>query len=193
MDIKEVIMKRRTIRKYQQKPISRDILSELAESARLAPSAANMQPLAYLVVDQADLLETVFATVKWAGYLAPHANPKEGEKPVAYILVLADTTIREDGYQHDAGAAIENISLLAWHYGIGSCWIGSVDRPALQKALKIPGKYAIDSVIALGYSAEESEAEDENGSIKYYKDDQKKLHVPKRKLTDICFFNQIEG
>ena len=191
MDLLEIIKSRRTIRKYQQKPISRDVLLQLVAGARLAPSASNMQPLAYLVIDDAEALASVFQLLGWAGYIAPEGNPREGEKPVAYIVVLADTTIRKSGYQHDAGAAIENISLLAWSQGIGGCWIGSVDRKALREQYQIPDRYEIDSVIALGYSAEHSVAEATAGSIRYYKDAQQVLHVPKRKMADICFINEI--
>lgn len=189
MDTKKTIFERRTIRKYQQKPILRADLTELVEAGRLAPSAANMQPLAYLVVDQQDKVEQMFPLLKWAGYLAPEANPGPDERPVAYIVVLADTQIRKSGYEHDAGAAIENISLLAWSKGIGSCWIGSVDRMNLQSQFALPERYRIDSVIALGYSAEQSVFEDEQGSIKYYKDENQTLHVPKRKTNDIVFYN----
>lgn len=191
MDIQETIMNRRTIRKYQQKPISRAVLEQLIAGARLAPSASNMQPLAYLVIDDPAMLESVFSLVRWAGYIAPLGNPRDGEKPVAYIVVLADTSIRASGYEHDAGAAIENISLLAWSQGIGSCWIGSVDRDELRALYQIPDRYVIDSVIALGYSAEESVAEEERGTIRYYKDEKQRLHVPKRKMSDICFMNRI--
>lgn len=191
MDIQETIMSRRTIRKYQQKPVSREVLEQLVASARMAPSASNMQPLAYLVIDDPAMLETVFSLVRWAGYIAPLGNPQEGEKPVAYIVVLADTTVRISGYEHDAGAAIENISLLAWSQGIGSCWIGSVDRKALRELYQIPDRYEIDSIIALGYSAEQSVAEDAGDSIRYYKDEKQVLHVPKRKMADICFINKI--
>jgi nitroreductase len=191
MDIQETIMSRRTIRKYQQKPISREVLEQLVASARMAPSASNMQPLAYLVIDDPAMLKTVFGLVRWAGYIAPLGNPQDGEKPVAYVVVLADTNIRKSGYEHDAGAAIENISLLAWSQNIGSCWIGSVDRQALRELYQIPDRYEIDSIIALGYSAEMSVAEDAADSIKYYKDEKQVLHVPKRKMSDICFFNGI--
>jgi len=138
MDMQHAIMSRRTIRKYQQKPISRDVLEQLIAAARLAPSASNLQPLAYLVIDDPAMLEPVFRLVRWAGYIAPHGNPRDGEKPVAYLVVLADTSIRASGFEHDAGAAIENISLLAWSLGIGSCWIGSVNRDELRSLYKIP-------------------------------------------------------
>ena len=75
--------------------------------------------------------------------------------------------------------------LAAEEEDIGTCWIGSVDREAVRTILNIPQQYIIDSVIALGYKGENSVSEDEKGSIKYYKDENRVIHVPKRKLEDI--------
>lgn len=186
MSTYETMLKRRTIRKFKQEKIKRDILVKLINAARHAPSGANLQPLKYIIVDQPEeKLEEVFMHLKWAGYLAPHGDPKEGEKPVAYIIVLVDTEIRKTGYELDAGAAIQNILLAAEEEDIGTCWIGSVDREAVRTILNIPQQYIIDSVIALGYKGENSVSEDEKGSIKYYKDENRVIHVPKRKLEDI--------
>ena len=160
MDIKKAIMQRRTIRKYQQKEIERSLLTSLVEAARLAPSAANIQPLAYLVIDEKEKVDQVFPLLGWAGYLAPHGTPREGERPGAYIVVLADSSIREEGYQFDIGAAIQNMQLLALAEDIGCCWIRSIKRPELQKLLRIPDNYLVDSVLALGYSAQQAVAED---------------------------------
>lgn len=189
MDVKDAIRNRRTIRKYRQEPIDRKVLETLIEGARLAPSAANLQPLEYIIVDDDKLLDQVFETLAWAAYIYPEGNPKEGERPTAYIVVLANA---EDGGKwnvHDAGAAIMGILLEAYSYGIGSCWVGSVKRKRLAELLNIPGKYEIDSVIALGYPAEKSVAEDMKDSIKYYKDDEGVVHVPKRNLESILHIN----
>lgn len=185
MSVYETILKRRTIRKFKQEKIEKDILVKLINAARYAPSGANLQPLKYIIVDQTEKVKEVFRHLKWAGYLAPHGEPKEGEKPVAYIIVLADTKVRKTGYELDAGAAIQNILLAAEEENIGTCWIGSVDREAVRIMFNISDEYIIDSVIALGYKAENSVSEDEKGSIKYYKDEHGVIHVPKRKLEDI--------
>lgn len=184
MDVYEAVLKRRTIRKFKQEPIDREVLIKLVNAARYAPSGANMQPLKYMIVDDPNLNNKVFSTLKWAGYIAPHGDPKKGEEPVAYIIVLADTSIRKDGYELDAGAAVQNILLTAEGENIGSCWLGSINRDDLRKHLGIDENLCINSVLALGYKAEVSVAQDQDGSIKYYKEDGI-LHVPKRLLEDI--------
>lgn len=190
MHVKDAIRTRRTIRKYRQEPIDRKILETLIDGARLAPSAANIQPLEYIIVDDEKLLGKVFETLAWAGYIKPEGDPKEGETPTAYIVVLGNTDYGKKWNIRDAGAAIMSILLEAQGYGIGSCWIGSVKREKLREILNIPGKYDIDSVIALGYPAEESMAEDmTDDSIKYYKDEEQVLHVPKRPMNKILHVN----
>jgi len=181
----DLIRQRRSIRKFQQKKLDRAQLGKMLDAARLAPSASNLQPLKYVIVDEEGKVAQFFKYVKWAGYIAPDGNPGIGEEPVAYIVILADTQVRKTGYELDAGAAAQNIFLTALEEGIGSCWIFSVDRDAVRKLLNIPDRYEINSVTALGYPAESPVMEDENGSIRYYKDGAGVLHVPKRKLDDV--------
>lgn len=185
MSVYELILRRRTIRKFKRQPVSRDVLEKLVNAARHAPSAANLQPLKYVIVDAPGEVEKIFRHVKWAAYIAPGGNPAEGEEPVAYIVVLADTDVSKNGFELDIGAAAQNIFLCALEEGIGTCWMGAINRDAIREILKLPQKYIINTVIALGYPGEEPLAEEENGSIKYYKDSEGRTHVPKRKLKDI--------
>lgn len=185
MKVSEAIEKRRSIRKFSQQPVEKDVLYELVKAARLAPSAANIQPLQYMIVHQKQLLDPVFACTKWAGYLEDYA-PKKGFRPTAYIVVLVDESIKKEGNDNDAGAAVQNILLTAVENGLGSCWIGSVDRKTLAQLLGVPENRRIHSVIALGYPAEDPVWEDQKeASIRYYLDQEERLHVPKRHMKDV--------
>lgn len=190
MNVYDAIVKRRSIRRFNQKPVSSDILKKLVNAGRLAPSGANLQPCEYIIIQDEELVNKVFGTLKWAGYIAPEGNPKEGEQPVAYIVVLLNSEKRATGGEHDASAAIENIILTAMEENIGTCWIGSIDRTSLRKTLNIPGKCEIDSVLALGYPNESPKAVEMQDSIKYWKDGEGVLNVPKRSLNDVCFFDE---
>lgn len=191
MDIRQVIKTRRTIRLFKQEPLLDELLVELAEAGRCAPSGANLQPLEYIIVSDTEQLASVFAQLAWAGYIKPKRTPPADLRPVAYIIVLVNTEICSDG-SVDAAAAIENILLAAWGQGIGSCWIGSVKRRNLRKVLDLPENYIIDSVIALGYPAEQPVMEDcKDESIKYYLDETDHLHVPKRPLKAITHLNKF--
>ncbi len=184
-----LMLSRRTIRRFKQACINRDILKNLVNVARVAPSAANLQPCEYIVVDEMPLLEEVFKTLRWAGYITPRGNPPPGEKPVAYIVVLSNENKGKLG-THDAAAAIENMIILAWAEGIGSCWLGSIEREKLAEILGVPSCCKIDSVLALGYPLESPVMENMTDSIKYWKDEKGILHVPKRKLEDILHWQR---
>ena len=181
----DLIRQRRTIRKFQQKKLDRVQLEKMVDAARLAPSASNMQPLKYIIVDEDETVAQFFKYVKWASFIAPAGNPGKGEEPVAYIVILLDTQVRDSGYELDVGAAAQNIFITALEEGIGSCWMGAIDREGIRKLLNIPERYKVNTIVALGYPSENPVMEDENGSVKYYKDDSGVLHVPKRKLEDI--------
>ena len=185
MNVLEAIEKRRSIRRFSPQPIEKNMLYELVMGARLAPQAANIQPLQYMIVHQKQLLEPVFACTRWAGYLKDYA-PKPGFRPTAYIVVLINEDLKKNGNDTDAGAAIENMLLLAVEKGLGSCWIGSLDRKQLTKLLGVPEACKIHSLIALGYTAENPVWEEKEGdSIQYYLDEEHRLHVPKRRMNEI--------
>ena len=166
-------------------------LKKLVNAARLAPSGANLQPLEFVVINSKDICDDVFRTLAWAGYISPRGIPGPEERPVAYMLVLANTGIRKENYQWDAGAAMENMILTALAEGIGSCWIGSINRARLAELLGIPPHLVIDSILALGYSAESPKKEILKKDCKYWKDDKGRLHVPKRDLVKIIHFNSF--
>ncbi len=187
METKQTIEGRRTIRKYQQKEIPREVLKELVNAARLAPSAANMQPLEYVVVDEEPFKDGLFKTLKWAGYIKD-GTPESDERPVAYIVILIRKERKTTYSGHDSGAAAENIMLLAHDKGIGSCWIGSVDRERAREILAVPEDCIIDTVVALGYRGEESEVYDSDETVKYERENGK-YHVPKRPLEKIIHWN----
>lgn len=191
MDVKEAIKKRRTIRRYKQQEIPAEILESFVDAARVAPSGMNIQPLEFVVITEKNILDSIFPLLGWAGYLGVDGPPTEGKRPVSYIVVIYNEDIKSPTPVYDAGAAIENILLLATAEGIGTCWIGSVKRKELAKILELPYNCKIDSVIALGYPDEFSMIEEFAESIKYWKDADGKMHVPKRNIKDILHFNKF--
>ncbi len=191
MSLYDLIVSRRSIRQFKPEPVSMDILKDIANAGRLAPSAANRQPLEFILVEEEGIRSEIFSCLKWAGYIAPEGNPKPGQEPRAYIIVLVNSKIREKGFEWDVGAAVENMILTAWDKSIGSCWIISVDRNRLRDFLKIPESYRIDSVLALGYPAESPVIEDLKDSVEYWKDEEGRLHIPKRRLEEVIHFHKF--
>jgi nitroreductase len=159
----------------------------LVNAARLAPSAKNLQPLEYLIVDDKKLYEKIFENVYFGGETEKLRTEKN--KPTAYILVLVNKKIRSKFSEHDVGLAIENIVLTAWEEKIGCCIMGAIKREKLKKIFKIPSNYHLDLVLALGYPAEKPVLEE--GRRKYWRDKKGILHVPKRSLKEILHWNKF--
>jgi len=192
MDIYKAILKRRTIRKFKQTRIPVEILEKLINAGRLAPSGANMQPLKFIIVNDEESVSKIFPHLKFAAYLGTEGTPKENERPTAYVIVCIDKNIKAITPQSDSGAAIENIILTAVGENIGSCWMKAINRDKIREILNIPDNLEIDSLISLGYPNEESVTEELTDSVKYWKDESCKMHVPKRKIEDVLFWNKFD-
>jgi len=190
-NVYDLAAERRTIRKFKPDPVPRELLERMVSAARLAPSAANVQPLEFLVVDGAGPKAEVFPLLKWAAYIAPAGDPRPGEEPAAYVVTLVNSKLREKMFEYDVGAAMENMILVALAEGVGACWMLSIDRDRLRAALGIPADYRIDSVLALGYPAEEPAAEVMGESCRYWKDETGRLHVPKRPLAAVVHYDKF--
>jgi nitroreductase len=189
MGVYEAVIRRRSIRRFKDIPISREILERCINAARLAPSASNLQPLEYIAIDDAQLLPQVFSTLKWAAYISPAGNPPQGKRPKAYIIILRNSDIGVSSSVYDVGAAMENIILAALAEGVGSCPVASVVKDKLRHTLDIPSGYEIPLVLALGYPDESPTVESFDGSVKYWKDQDGVLHVPKKKLEIVLHWN----
>ncbi|HHT05882.1 MAG TPA: nitroreductase family protein [Hydrogenispora sp.] len=185
--VKELIRKNRSYRRfYENSPVSRATLVELVELARCAPSAANRQPLKYLLSYTPERNSLIFPHLCWAGYLTDWPGPAPGERPAGYIVILGDTTISKN-FDCDHGIAAQSMLLGAVEAGLGGCMIGAIDRTGLRQALQIPSHFEILLVLALGRPQEEVvlETVDKSGDIRYWRDEKGVHHVPKRSLADL--------
>lgn len=185
--LKELVAKNRSYRRFSENtPVELETLRQLVDLARLTPSAANLQPLKYLLACDPQSNQRIFDSLAWAGYLRDWPGPAEGERPAAYIVLLGDNEIAKN-FGIDPGIAAQTILLGAAEQGLGGCMIASIRREDLRTALKIPAQYEIPLVIALGKPIENVILEPLNaaGEIKYYRDEAGTHHVPKRALDEI--------
>ncbi len=189
--IYESIIKRRTIRKFAHRPVPKEVLIKCVDAARLSPSGMNRQPLKYVIVNDPQLLLSVFSTLTWARNI-PGYKHAPSEVPKAFIVILLDTEIRKQAGS-DPGIAAMSISMVAFEAGLGSCMLGSVDRPRLKEILMVPDHLQVLLVVALGYPKEKSKAVKlEDGDTKYWFDKKGVLNVPKRKFEDIVIWNTYQ-
>jgi nitroreductase len=185
--ISDLVRRNRSCRRFHQEhPVQTDALRDLVDLGRLSASGANRQPLKYIICNHPDQNEMIFRTLAWAAYLKDWSGPVEGEKPAAYIIILADAAISSDpGCDH--GIAAQSILLGAREKGLAGCILGTIKRPQLRDALHIDEKFEILLAVALGKPAEEVVIEPLHGqdSVKYWRDAEGVHHVPKRMLADI--------
>lgn len=160
MDFKELMLERRSVRKYEQKPVDRTLLESLAEAVRQAPSACNQQPWHLVFVDEPGLrrkvAEATFDAVVSFNRFAvgvPVLAVLCREKPrmlnrVAGILKGMDWTLL------DTGIAAEHLCLQAAEFGLGTCMLGWFNEARIKRLLGIPRRTGIGLVITIGWPAD---------------------------------------
>ena len=187
MKLQKLIEKNRSCRRFHQNvEIDQDTLVSFVNLARLSASAANLQPLKYILSCNPEKNDLIFPNLGWAGYLKDWSGPIEGERPSAYIIILGDKSISKS-FDVDCGIAAQSILLGATEAGLGTCIIGTLQHDNLMRELDIPDIYDILVVIALGKPKEDIQIEPLglDGDIKYWRDKKGIHHVPKRSLNDI--------
>jgi len=185
--LRDLILRNRSYRRfYEEVDISLDTLRELVDLARLSASAMNAQPLKYILSSEPQRNSLIFPHLAWATYLKSWPGPAEGERPSAYIIILGDTEISRF-WDYDAGIAGQSILLGATEKGLGGCMIANIEKEGLRKALKIPPRYEILLVLALGKPKEKVVVETvgPDGNTRYWRDSEEVHHVPKRPLGEI--------
>jgi nitroreductase len=184
MDLKQLIINNRSYRRFYPAPRpSRAQLEAWVGLARLAASGGNRQPLRYWLVDSPAACDAVFPHTRWAGLLKGW-RPAPAETPTAYVLVLAAAGGATP--QADAGIATQTLLLAAAEQGFGGCMLGSIDRPAIQRALNIPEAFDLLYAVALGKPAETCLLEEAaGGNIAYYRTPDGLHHVPKLSIETL--------
>ncbi len=145
MDAQQALISRRSIRRYKNQPIPMDIIKQIIDAARLAPTANNRQPWEFVAVTERDMREKIAGLATYGKFIAQAA---------ACIAVYCKDT---KYYLEDGSAATQNILLSAWAQGVGSCWVAGDKKPYAQpisQLLGVPEGYKLVSLIALGYPAE---------------------------------------
>lgn len=185
--LRELIARNRSYRRFHQEfALDRATLEALVDLARFSASAANRQPLKFMLSWEPERNALIFPRLAWAGYLTDWPGPAEEERPSGYIIILGDKEIAPS-FGCDHGIAAQSILLGAAEQGLGGCMIGSVQREQLRAALGIAARYEILLVLALGKPKETVVLErvGPDGDIKYWRDRAGVHHVPKRDLRDL--------
>jgi nitroreductase len=197
MNVYDAILKRRSIRRFQAKPVSDEALEKCIDAARLAPSGRNQQLLEYVIINDADVLPGIFENIGGSAKLPPDkGGPTPAQIAKAYAIILIDKSRERDANRrkisyYDVGMAAENIILTALEQGLGCCPILMFNEQNLRLLLEIPETHDIALVIAMGYPDENPTVDAAGDSLFIWVDDKNTRHVPKRKLTELIHRNKF--
>lgn len=190
--IYNLIKTNRTYRRfYQEIKIPFEDLLSFVELARLSSSPKNRQSLKYYLSNEEETNIKIFKTLSWAGALPNWKEPKNGERPSAYIIVLEDNSIlpKVEKSYHEAASGIvaQSITLGATEKGLGACIIAAIKRKQLKEQLNISKHLDILLVLAIGKPKEKVIITEmpEDGNYNYWRDKNKNHYVPKRSLEEI--------
>ena len=180
MELEQVISQRRSIRKYQNKPVEREKINACLEAARLAPSACNSQPWHFVVFDDPQIKDAfckeafsgVYAITKWAS-AAPVIIAVVSDAG-NFTARIGNFFRRTEFYLVDQGISCEHLVLRAQDLGLGTCWIGWLNGDKVAKFLHLPKGKKVEHLIALGYPAEDPAPR------------------PRQKLEDIASYNKYK-
>lgn len=187
--LKNLVLKNRSYRKFKKSnKVSRELLMELIDLARFAPSSKNRQSLKYILLTDREETDFVFKQLKWAWFVRDWDGPAPNERPPAYIIMLLDKQLNERA-DFDAGIAAQTMLLGAVEKGLGGCIIRTVNRYEVAKYYQLPEHLEVILVLALGEPKQtvKLETEDKAGNMAYWMDEAGTHHVPKRKLDDLIY------
>lgn len=145
-DALKVLKERRSIRRYQKKEIPKEVIEDIIDCARFAPTAINIQPWEFIVITDSEMREKIADITDYGKFIS--------QAPVCIAVFCKDTKY----YLEDGSAATTYILLAAKAYGLGSCWIAGDKKfyaEEIRVVLNVSEGYKLISLISIGYPAEE--------------------------------------
>ncbi|MFB3893762.1 MAG: nitroreductase family protein [Phycisphaerae bacterium] len=151
MNVFDAIANRRSVREYSSKPIPSEVMGRMRQALRFAPSACNIQPWHFILVEDEALRKEVAAAANGQHWIA--------QAPVI-VVACGDTEAaykRMGGHGSsvdvDAAIALDHLTLAAVAEGLGTCWIGAFAEEKVKKLLDVPAKLKVVAMTPLGYPA----------------------------------------
>jgi nitroreductase len=155
MDLMEAIKTRRSIRKFRETPVPENLLKEVLNAARLAPSADNAQPWKIIVVRDPQMKQKVTQACNGQKFLV--------QAPIVLVLcgIPEEAFQTVGGYMSshviDASIALDHVTLAAHSLGLGTCWVAWFKEEKVKDILGIPEDVRVVALTPLGYPDESPE------------------------------------
>lgn len=151
MELIDVMLKRRSTRKFNDEPVTREELDKILQAALLAPTSMNRKPCNFMVIERKETLTDLANSKDHGAGLIDGADKA--------IVVVADTMVA-DTWIEDSSIALTYMHLMATELGLGSCWVqihlrsknGKDSEEIVRDILKIDDHYRVVGIMALGHS-----------------------------------------
>lgn len=154
MDCKDTIFSRHSVRKFLPQPVPEEVVNDMLEAARSAPSTQNKQPWRFIVLRNPEKIKEMALNCGLIGL----SNYFLRNAPMV-VIACADLNSNvkingQDYYLVDTAIAFQQMMLMAWSFGIGSCWLGAFSDKKLRSWLQIPQNWKIVALSPFGYPTE---------------------------------------
>lgn len=193
MNFEDIIYGRRTVRQFCDKLVEKEKIYKLIDAARYAPSASNKQAWKFIIIDDVQIKEQI---CKYNGSVVTVGKEIIMHAPVGIMVLYRNDVSKNYKLYKDtiqsAAAAIQNIQLMAFNEGLGTCWICKLPLPKkLKVLLEIPRNYDIIAYIGVGYPDERL---DEH-TIRHFDNSIEEAQRRKRKysLDEIVSYNSYSS
>ena len=155
MELVDILKKRKSIRKYTDENISDEVLNQIIEAGKLAPSGRNKKPVKLIPIRDKETLEYLSNTRSHGSQILAGAN--------AAIVVVGDSEL-SDTWIEDCSIAMMIMQLRATELSVGNCWVqvrgryldetGELTADLIKSKLNIEDKYSVECMLSLGMPAE---------------------------------------
>lgn len=146
MDVREALRTRRSIRRYTDQPVPREVLEDIVDCARWSPSGRNAQPWTFVVVTNPETRQRLADLCRYGKFIA--------QAPACVVIVCEDTP----HFLEDGSNAAYAVTLAAWAHGLGTCWVAGHNTPNASDILRLlgaPETHRLVALVSVGYPAEQ--------------------------------------
>jgi len=141
-DILQLMKERRSIRAFKEDPIPDEAIEKILEAARWCQSASNTQPWRFIVIKNKDLIKKLSRFAVYGSFVK--------QAPVV-IAIIANKETAPNWYIHDTSMVSHQICLMVWSLGLGTCWIGTMDRDKAGELLGLRAEEHLTTILPIGY------------------------------------------